>query len=92
MKLFCANQSCDFEFEDIPTNAALQFCPKCGGSWFQSPKGGTAFYGRGTVTCNNTANFTVPTNFTALNLTAANTFPFSFTTNTITNGTSESNH
>jgi rRNA maturation protein Nop10 len=34
MKMYCMTSGCDFEYEDHPTNAPLQFCPKCGGSAF----------------------------------------------------------
>ena len=38
MKMYCANLMCDFEFEDNPSSAPTQICPKCGGTWFNSTK------------------------------------------------------
>ena len=36
MRMFCQNLTCDFEYEDNSTNAAIERCPKCYGSSFVS--------------------------------------------------------
>ncbi len=38
MKMLCQNPNCDFEFEQVPANAALFACPKCHGGHFANVK------------------------------------------------------
>lgn len=43
MKLYCQNQNCGAELEDIITSTAIQACPKCGGSHFANVKNAAGF-------------------------------------------------
>jgi len=38
VKLYCQNQDCGAELEDIATLPAIQACPRCGGSHFANVK------------------------------------------------------